>query len=64
VQRTYVSVDEEGTTAAAATGIGFGLTAVVEPLSVYATRPFLYAIRERLTGTLLFIGAFTHPPAS
>jgi serine protease inhibitor len=63
-QRTYVAVDEQGTTAAAATGVGVGPTAVQQPLVVRADHPFVYAIRERLSGTLLFIGAFAHPPAS
>jgi serpin B len=58
-QKTYMKVDEEGTEAAAATSVGIGLTSV--PTSVTFDRPFLLAIRERLTGTILFLGAIRDP---
>jgi serpin B len=57
-QKSYVKVDEEGTEAAAVTG-----AVVVEsaPVEVRADRPFLFAIRERLSGTLLFFGLVNDP---
>ncbi|MBO4570961.1 MAG: serpin family protein [Bacteroidales bacterium] len=60
-QKTYIKVSENGTEAAAATTVGMGLTwAGPDNQQEYyfiADRPFLYAIEEASTGTLLFIGA-------
>jgi serpin B len=53
-QKAFIEVNEEGTEAAAATAVGVGATSV--PQSVVVDRPFLFAIRERLSGTILFIG--------
>lgn len=58
LQKTYVKVDEAGTTAAAVTIVG-GIDSL--PPGIYATRPFLFAIREALTGTILFIGTLGDP---
>jgi serpin B len=63
-QKTFVDVDEQGTTAAAVTGVGIIPTFVHVPLSVRADHPFVYVLRERLSGTILFVGAFAHPPAA
>lgn len=60
-QKTYVQEDEEGTTAAAATGVGMGPTSVRPTFRV--DRPFLLALRERLSGTLLFLGKVVDPTA-
>jgi serpin B len=62
VQKTYVNVDEHGTTAAAATGVGISPTAVQVPFVV--DRPYVFAIRERLSGTVLFAGRIVTPPAA
>lgn len=61
-QKTFVEVNEEGTEAAAATSVGVGVTSM--PPSVRADRPFLLAIRERFSGTILFIGRIGDPPSS
>lgn len=53
-QKTFVDVNEEGTEAAAATAVGIGLTSV--PPSMVVDRPFVFAIRERLSGTVVFMG--------
>jgi serpin B len=57
--KTFLSVDERGTVAAAATSVEIGVTSV--PQSFSADRPFVVAIRERLSGTLLFLGAVFDP---
>lgn len=57
-QKTFVEVDEAGTRAAAVTGVGIGPTSFV---GLIADRPFLFAIRERLSGTILFIGLIGDP---
>jgi len=53
-QKVFVQVNEEGTEAAAATSVGVGITSVPVPMVV--NRPFLFVIRERFSGTILFIG--------
>lgn len=57
-----IAVDEEGTVAAAATALGFEESGAPEPeLTVQADRPFLYVIRHRPTGAVLFAGQVTNP---
>lgn len=58
-QKTYMKVDEEGTVAAAVTSVTVGVTSV--PQGLYVDRPFLVAIRERLSGTILFLGVVRDP---
>lgn len=58
--KTFVDVNEEGTEAAAATSVGIGPTSA--PPVMRVDRPFLFAIRERLTGTILFLGQITRVP--
>jgi serpin B len=61
IQKTFVDVNEEGTEAAAATSVGAVPTSA--PLMFRVDRPFVFAIRERLSGTILFIGKITKLPA-
>jgi serpin B len=55
-----MEVDEVGTRAAAVTGVGVGPTSFT---GLIADRPFLLAIRERLSGTVLFLGVIGDPTA-
>lgn len=57
-QKAFIEVDEFGTKAAAATAVGIGPDSF---LGVQADRPFFFAIRERLSGTLLFTGIIGDP---
>ncbi len=59
--KTFIQVDEEGTEAAAVTSVEVGVTSA--PPSITVDRPFLFAIRERLSGTILFIGKMADPGA-
>lgn len=59
--KTFIDVHEKGTEAAAATAVGIGITSL--PPSITIDRPFLFAIRERSTGTLLFVGRVGDPGA-
>lgn len=62
VHAADIAVDEWGTVAAAATGLGFGVSGPAEPeLTVAADRPFLYVIRHNTTGLVLFVGQVTDP---
>jgi len=61
LQKTFVDVDEEGTEAAAATMVGIGVTSMPTPF--LADHPFLVVIRERFSGTILFIGKIAKLPA-
>jgi len=61
VHKAYIDVNEEGTEAAAATGVIMRLTAVAEPLVFRADRPFLFLIRDNVTESILFIGRVTNP---
>ena len=58
-QKTFVDVNEEGTEAAAVTSVGIGVTSL--PPQIRLDRPFVFAIRERLTGTVVFIGKLVKP---
>jgi serpin B len=64
MHKTYVDVNEEGTEAAAVTSIGIGMTAVVETPQMRINRPFIFAIREHQSGTILFIGKVDTPVGS
>ncbi|MCK4752616.1 MAG: serpin family protein [Planctomycetes bacterium] len=63
VHKAYVDVNEEGTEAAAATGITMSLTsAVPEAIPVFrADRPFVFLIRDNGTGSILFLGRVMNP---
>ena len=55
-QSTYVNVDEEGTEAAAVTTVELTQKANDNVPVFRMDRPFTYIIRERTTGTILFMG--------
>ncbi|HEX5404590.1 MAG TPA: serpin family protein [Pseudonocardiaceae bacterium] len=56
-----VHVDEHGTTAAAATGVGIQATAGIALLPVNVNHPFLFVITDTATGAPLFLGRVTDP---
>lgn len=59
VQKSFVEVNEEGTEATAATSVEIVETSM--PPGVRIDRPFLFAIRERFSGTILFMGKIVDP---
>lgn len=60
--KAFVSVDEEGTEAAAATAVLMALTAAPQdPLHMVVDRPFLFLIRDVQTNTILFMGRVVEP---
>ncbi len=60
LQKTFIDVNEKGTEAAAATSIGIGTTSIGLK-SFYANKPFIYVIRENITGSICFIGRVGEP---
>ncbi|MBW6500901.1 MAG: hypothetical protein K0B05_05855 [Bacteroidales bacterium] len=60
-QDTFVEVDEEGTEAAAVTTIAIYDSMPSEPPQFVIDKSFVFAIRERTTNTLLFIGQVINP---
>lgn len=58
--KTFVDVNEEGTEAAAATSVGITLTSA-GPSVFRVDRPFVYVIRERFSGTIIFMGKMLDP---
>jgi serpin B len=63
IHEAYIDVDEEGTEAAAATAVVMRLTSAMPTEQVQLTidRPFIFAIRDRPTGAILFLGRVTDP---
>ena len=56
IHNTYCTVDEEGTEAAAVTSIGIVTSAERQPIIFNVNKPFVFVIREKSTGVILFIG--------
>jgi serpin B len=60
--KAFVSVDEEGTEAAAATAVVMSVTSAPEnPLRLEVDRPFLFLIRDIQTNSILFMGRVVEP---
>jgi len=64
VHQAFVEVNEEGTEAAAATGIILGAKMVMEKLVFRADHPFIFFIQHRDTGNILFMGRVIDPSLS
>ena len=61
-QKTYVDVNEEGTEAAAVTNVGVALVSMPVRIPFRVDRPFIVVLRERLSGTVLFVGKIVRMP--
>ncbi len=62
IHQAFVEVNEEGTEAAAATGVVMGLTSVGPRIPIFkADHPFIFIIQERETGNILFLGRVSDP---
>lgn len=65
VHQANISVDENGTEAAAATATGMaGTSAPTDVVEMRLDRPFVYAVRDVLTGAVLFLGRVGDPSGS
>jgi serpin B len=62
IHKSWISVDEAGTEAAAATAVIMaGSAGPPETVKVTLDRPFLFLIRDRATGAVLFLGRVANP---
>ena len=62
IHLAYVSVDEQGTEAVAATVLSFADSdRTSPPIAFNADHPFLYLICDNLTGAILFMGRVVDP---
>jgi serpin B len=60
LHKAFVSVDEKGTEAAAATAVVIGATGIPgSPVTLTVDRPFFFVIRDVPTGAILFVGRVT-----
>jgi serpin B len=66
LHKAFVDVNEEGTEAAAATGVAVGIKSAIsphEPIVFRADRPFLFLIVDNRSKSILFIGRVVNPRA-
>lgn len=63
VHKTYIDVSEKGTEAAAATSVGMVGTAMPPQYipKMIVNHPFFFAIRDNMTGEMLFMGSVVDP---
>ncbi len=61
MHKAFVSVDEQGTEAAAATGVAMEYAAIMNMPVVRVDRPFLFFIYDRGSDTILFAGRVMNP---
>ncbi len=65
IHKTFMEVNEEGTEAAAVTGIEMSATSaavnVAPPFEMVVDRPFFIALHDNQTGQILFAGHITEP---
>jgi serpin B len=67
VHKAFVDVNEEGTEAAAATGVVMRMNAVMRPRPTpifRADHPFIFLIRDSHSGSILFLGRLVDPTRS
>lgn len=62
IHKTYISVDEKGTEAAAVTAITMDVTSAMrpEPIKVSFNTPFTFVIRDNKNGITLFVGEYAY----
>lgn len=61
IHKTYIKVNEEGTEAAAVTAVVMELTSIGPADEIRLDRPFLFAITEKSSKSILFIGKVAEP---
>jgi serpin B len=61
VHKAFVDVNEQGTEAAASTGVAVGLASAPIRTEFRADHPFVYLIRDTHSGSILFLGRMANP---
>jgi serpin B len=64
IHKAFVDVNEKGTEAAAATAVIMSAGATAHPPKIVpfqADHPFVFLIRDRATGSILFVGRLVEP---
>lgn len=65
VHKAKISVDEEGTIAAAATSFIMSRSSrPVEPYKFRCNHPFVYFLFDKVTGSVLFMGVYNSPKSN
>ena len=62
LHKAYINVNEDGTEAAAATGVVVGLTSMMsDQVSLSLDHPFVFMIVDNTSGSVLFLGRMANP---
>lgn len=61
LHKGFVAIDENGTEAAAATAVVIGPTSIPEQATMVVDKPFVFFIKDRPTGAILFVGRVVDP---
>lgn len=61
VHKAFVDVNEEGTEAAAATGVDMEVRSITIPVEFVADHPFIFFIQHKPTKSILFVGRYCSP---
>jgi serpin B len=68
LHKAFISLDEEGTEAAAVTAVimaaGAGAPSEEQPIEVRVDRPFIFLVRDSQSGAILFMGRVMDPSAA
>ena len=61
IQKAFIEVNEEGSEAAAATGMVVSSRSLSQPASFDCDHPFIFFIKDSKTGIILFTGRVVDP---
>ncbi|MFC1725514.1 serpin family protein [candidate division KSB1 bacterium] len=61
IHKTFIEVNEEGTEASAATVVEISYRGIGDDLTLAINKPFIFVIREKVSGTILFMGKIINP---
>lgn len=64
IHKAFIEVNEQGTEATAATAVVIAMKSIQFEKLFIANRPFLFLIKEKSTGTILFMGRIVDPTKS